>query len=125
MRVASAPTEVNIGYRPMPKQQEFHGSAAKYRCFDGGFGNGKTSAGCVEAIMLSLEYPGTEGVICRKTRPELLATTMKTFWEGGGGDPDAGDFTGIPQELVRSHNKSESVIKLIPFGTGRWTSLRS
>jgi phage terminase large subunit len=107
------PVVINMSYSALPKQAEFHGSNAKYRFFGGGFGNGKTSAGVAEALALSIEYPGTVGVIMRKTRPELLATTMLTFWEGGGGDPDSGDFTGCPQELVKSHNKSQSKIELI------------
>jgi hypothetical protein len=113
VRVQQEPVELTLTYKPLPKQGKFHGANAKYRAFGGGFGNGKTSAGCVEALALSLEYPGTEGVICRKTRPELLATTMDVFFNGGGGDPDAGDFTGCPQELIRSHNKSQSKVTLV------------
>lgn len=105
--------DITLSYRPMPKQNAFHGQATKYRLFTGGFGNGKTSAGCVEALALSLEYPGTLGLICRKTRPELLSTTMDVFWNGGGGDPESGDWQGIPQELVRSHNQTKSLITLV------------
>jgi hypothetical protein len=100
-------------YQPMPKQAEFHAAPGKYRFFGGGFGNGKTSAGCAEALALALEYPGSTGLIARKTRPELIATTMHTFFNGGGGDPDAGDFTGCPEALIKRHNKSQSRIELI------------
>jgi hypothetical protein len=115
MKLASPqePVTIEMSYRALPKQAEFHSSNAKYRFFGGGFGNGKTSGGVAEALALSIEYPGTVGVIMRKTRPELLATTMDTFWNGGGGDPESGDFTGCPQELVRSHNQSQSKITLI------------
>lgn len=109
----AAPTEVTISYKPLPKQGEFHGMSKKYRFFVGGWGNGKTSAGCVEALMLALEYPGCVGLICRKTRPELKATTMHHFFNGGGGDPDSGDYTGCPQELIRSFNKTEGKLTLI------------
>jgi hypothetical protein len=105
--------EVSLPYNPLPKQREFHGSAAKYRAFGGGFGNGKTSAGCFEAFMLSMEYPGTEGLIARKTRPELKATTQAVFFKGGGGDPERGDWTGCPQELIQSFNKTEGKLTLI------------
>jgi hypothetical protein len=113
MSVGAAPLKLEIKYTPMPKQNQFHGANGKYRFFGGGFGNGKTSAGCAEALFLALEYPGSTGLIARKTRPELIATTMHTFFNGGGGDPDSGDFTGVPQELIRQHNKSQSKITLI------------
>lgn len=108
----AAPLEIEIPYQPMPKQAEFHGSNAKYRFFGGGFGNGKTSAGCAEAFALAMEYPGCTGLIARKTLPEVKATTLQTFLHGGGGDPRT-DWPGVPQELIRSHNKSDKRITLI------------
>jgi hypothetical protein len=113
LAVKPKPVELELSYQPLPKQKEFHGSAAKYRAFGGGFGNGKTSAGCFEAFMLAMEYPGSTGLIARKTRPELKATTQDVFFNGGGGDPDAGDYTGCPQELIRSFNKTEQKLTLI------------
>jgi len=110
--IHTEPIEVVIKYDPLPKQRELHVSPKKYKFFGGGFGNGKTSAGCAEVFTLALEYPGCAGLISRKTRPELLATTMETFWNGGGGNPDT-DWPGCPQEAVRSHNKSQSRIELI------------
>jgi phage terminase large subunit len=112
LRVESKPIEVTLNYDPLPKQGEFHGSNAKYRAFGGGFGNGKTSAGCAEAFFLSMEYPGTVGLISRKTRPELKATTQETFFNGGGGVVDT-DWTGCPQELIRSFNKTEGKLTLV------------
>lgn len=113
----AAPLEIKIGYEPLPKQAEFHAMAAKYRLFVGGVGNGKTSAGCFEAFALSMEYPGSMGLICRATRPELKATTQKTFFEGGGGDPDRGDWAGCPHELIRKFNKTEQKLTLINGST--------
>lgn len=107
------PVEIDLAYKPMPKQGEFHGLSKKYRFFVGGWGNGKTSCGCAEALMLALEYPGSTGLIARKTRPELKATTQETFFHGGGGDAKKGDFEGCPQELIRSFNKTEQKLTLI------------
>lgn len=112
MKVDTKPIEVRIDYDPLPKQGEFHGANDKYRAFGGGFGNGKTSAGCAEAFFLSMEYPGTVGLISRKTRPELKATTQDTFFNGGGG-ASATDWKGCPQELIRSFNKTEGKLTLV------------
>lgn len=112
----TSPTEsvtVSISYVPNEKQAEFHGLPHKYRFFVGGWGNGKTTAGCAEAFQLMIEYPGSTGLIARKTLPELKATTLKQMLHGGGGDPNAGDWTGIPQELIRRHNKSDKEVWLI------------
>lgn len=113
MRAAAAvePVDINIPYKPKPKQAEFHALSAKYRLFIGGWGNGKTSGGCAEAFALAMEYPGCTGLILRKTRPELKATTEDQFLNGGGG-PE-GDWTGVPQELIRKHNKTDNFLELI------------
>lgn len=63
--------------------------------------------------MLALQYPGSTGLICRKTRPELKATTQHHFFNGGGGDAAKGDFTGCPQELIKTFNKTEGKLTLI------------
>lgn len=66
-------------YRPLPIQQAFHQSRARYRSYIGGFGSGKTCAGAVEAIIQSLEYPGKhgQGLVARYEYAELLSTTWK------------------------------------------------
>lgn len=112
MKVQGKPVEVKLGYAPMPKQGKFHGLDHKYRFFAGGWGNGKTSAGCAEAFMLAMEYPGCTGLIARKTRPELKATTQDQFFNGGGSGL-ATDWPGCPEEVIRSFNKSEQRLTFI------------
>lgn len=107
-----APIEIHLPYTPLPKQAEFHGLQAKYRLFIGGWGNGKSSAGCAEAFFLATEFPGSVGLIMRKTRPELKATTEHQFFNGGGGNPKT-DWTGIPEEMIKSYNRSENKLTLI------------
>lgn len=108
----SQPISIELNYKPLPKQGDFHGLSAKYRLFVGGWGNGKSSAGCAEAFILAMEYPGSVGLIMRKTRPELKATTEHQFFHGGGGNPKT-DWTGCPEELIKTHNKSENKLTLI------------
>jgi phage terminase large subunit len=112
MKIQQKPIEIAVAYDPLPKQAEFHGCNARFRAFGGGFGNGKTAAGCAEAFFLAMEYPGSVGLICRATRPELHATTQHVFFNGGGGKVDT-DWTGIPQELIRNFNKTQNRLEMI------------
>lgn len=70
---------VAFEYKPLPIFVPFHASEAKDRSVIGGFGSGKSTAGCAEAIALGLEYPGVEILVTRKTAPALRDTTEKTF----------------------------------------------
>lgn len=87
-------------YEPLPKQLEFHKSQAKYRCFLGGFGSGKTKAGVWESIQLCLEHPGNIGLIARKTYQELNDTTWHTLLEE------------IPEEIVYTYYRKQMRIIL-------------
>lgn len=102
--------EVRITYKPNPKQVKAHTLAAKYRGFCGGWGNGKTTWGCVEFFTTLLEFPGTRSILARKTRPELKATTWDMLINGD--NAEAGGWNGIPKECIRQYNKSDLYIKL-------------
>lgn len=85
-------------YTPYPKQRLFHESDAYLRAYLGGFGAGKTMAGCWEAIDVSLAYPGNLGIIARRTYRELEDSTKRTFFEV------------CPPELIRKiSGRNESV----------------
>jgi hypothetical protein len=101
---------VNLPYQPNPKQQEFHGLKAKYRGFCGGWGNGKTTSGCVEFFLRLIEYPGTNAIVSRKTRPELKATTWDMLVNG---DTQDTGWTGIPKNTIRTYRVSDLYIELI------------
>src|SRR6266849_3036609 len=47
--------------------------------FDGGVGNGKTTAGIMKLLFLACEFPGSRWVIARQTYKDLMNTTKKTF----------------------------------------------
>lgn len=65
---------------PLPKQEEFITSNSRFTCYSGGWGSGKTFAGCLRGLMLS-SYPKNFGLIGRLTYPELRDTTRRTFFE--------------------------------------------
>jgi hypothetical protein len=110
-KVSRGTQNLELGYKPLPKQSEAHALKAKYRGFCGGWGNGKTSWGCVETFIRLMEYPGTRAIVARKTRPELKSTSWDMLLNGDPGHPHA--WTGIPQEAIASYNKSDLVIELV------------
>lgn len=82
-------------YTPLPKQRIFHESPAKYKCYMGGVGSGKTTALVWEVILLSMEYPKNYGLVGRYTYPELRDTTMYEF------------FNICPDILIQDYVKTE------------------
>lgn len=90
-------------YQPLPRQAIFHESDAKYKCYMGGVGSGKTTALVMEALILSLEYPGNYGLIGRYTYPELRDTTMYEFFNV---------LNQLPDSLVKEWRKTENKLTL-------------
>ena len=104
---------VQVSYRPMPKQAQAHKLVAKYRGYCGGWGNGKTSWGCVETVARLSEFPGTKAIVARKTRPELKSTTWDMLLNGDPDpDPLRHPWTGIPKQMIKTYNKSDLYIQL-------------
>lgn len=73
--------DLAAGYTPLPAQEKFHQSPAKFRLYSGGFGSGKSVCGCREAILTAWMYPGSLGAISRLRAKDLELTTQRTFWE--------------------------------------------
>jgi len=109
-RVRRGEATIEVTYSPLPKQAEAHGLKAKYRGFCGGWGNGKTSWGCVETFARLMEFPGTRAIVARKTRPELKSTSWDMLLNGDPGHPNA--WTGIPTQAIANINKSDLIIEL-------------
>jgi len=65
---------------PTPKQTDFIFSSKKFTCFSGGYGSGKTLAGCMRGLLLSQE-PNNFGLVGRNTYVELRDTTQRSFFE--------------------------------------------
>lgn len=74
-----------------PKQFRFFWCPSKYPAYIGGMGSGKSHIICLRGIYTSLMYPGTHGLLMRATYPQLMDTTVETFfkichyfgWENG------------------------------------------
>ena len=66
---------------PSPKQAQFFRSTAKYVCFGGARGGGKSWAVRVLAVMYALKYPKYKVIIIRKTYPELLHNHIRPLQE--------------------------------------------
>lgn len=100
---------VELLYEPLPKQALFHSSPARFRCYAGGFGSGKTKCGAAEVIKLALKYPNNLGLVGRMTYPELRDTTRKELLEFPVG-VDGVETTLVNSPLVSNWNKSENCL---------------
>src|SRR3990167_301454 len=88
-------------YNPLPKQESFHKSLAKFRLYIGAWRAGKTFAGCQEAYTHSFVYKKNCGVIFRRDYTDLRDTTMKTFFEV------------VPPDDIKDFNKTEHKVTLL------------
>jgi hypothetical protein len=89
---------VDLGYTPFPKQQQFHGSPAKYRLFGGAAGPGKSKALLMEAILQADDHPGANTLLLRRTFSELEQSLLLYFRRD------------VPRELYKSFNDSKHVV---------------
>src|SRR5487761_2147385 len=91
--------ERGIEYHPLPSQQRFHESEARFKGFSGPIGSGKSAALCQEAIRMSYMNAGRTGLIGAPTYPMLRDSTLATLIE-------MLDDNEVPFEL----NKSDFVL---------------
>lgn len=95
-----------IRYVPLPSQQRFHESTARFKGFSGPVGSGKSQALCQEAIRCSYLNKGRLGLIGAPTYPMLRDATLATFTE-----------TLIENGLPYEFNKAESVLTFKDTGS--------
>ena len=73
--------ERGIEYHPLPSQQRFHDSGARFKGFSGPIGSGKSQALCQEALKLTYLNPGRTGLLGAPTFPMLRDATQATLIE--------------------------------------------
>lgn len=95
-----------IKYTPLPSQQKFHDSGARFKGFSGPVGSGKSQALCHEAIRLSYINAGLLGLIGAPTYPMLRDATLTSF-------------TALlrDNDIPYDFNKSESVMTMKDSGS--------
>jgi hypothetical protein len=73
--------ERGIEYHPLPSQQRFHESRARFKGFSGPIGSGKSQALCQEALKLAYLNPGLTGLLGAPTFPMLRDATQAALIE--------------------------------------------
>ena len=107
------PQEKQFHIEPTPTQEKFVFSDKKFSCFSGGWGNGKTTAGCLRSLVLS-SYPNNFGLVGRLTYPELRDTTRRSFFEicpPDFYDPSEGGEWRISENHLKFKNGSEIIFR--------------
>lgn len=110
------PTRINLEdfFKPLPKQEEFIRSKARFRCLLGGVGSGKTYPGCIEALRQSFLHRANFGLIGAQTYPLLRDTTMRQFLEICSEiDAKLKELNPKAPSIILNHNKAEDRIVFI------------
>lgn len=95
-----------VVYRPLPSQEQFHRSPARFKGFSGPVGSGKSQALCQEAIRLAYINAGRTGLLGAPTYPMLREATQATLIE-------ILETNRIPYE----HHRAENVLVLKDTGS--------
>src|ERR1700675_2670876 len=66
--------EFDLCYYPFPRQNDFHGSEARYRLFGGAAGPGKSKALLMEGVYQAHLLPNVNTLLLRRTFSELEQT---------------------------------------------------
>jgi PBSX family phage terminase large subunit len=83
---------------PTAQQQKFIDASEREQLYGGAKRGGKTVAGAMKAVLLSIMFPGNRGLIGRKDMTDLKDTSLTTF------------FDICPPELILDHHKGDRKI---------------
>ncbi|MGA9570625.1 MAG: phage terminase large subunit [Candidatus Acidiferrales bacterium] len=97
-----------LGYKPFPKQRQFHTSPAKYRLFGGAAGPGKSKALLMEAVVQALDHPNVNTLLLRRTFPELETSLLHYFRRN------------VPCELYVAFHESKHLVEWANGSTTRF-----
>lgn len=91
-------------------QTEFFNLTKRHQCFSGGYGNGKSYAASLKALLLLTTFPKYRVAICRYSTVDLKRSTMSTFFKICPPelyDPKAGGNRADSLNYLRLINGSE------------------
>lgn len=92
--------ELPLDLTKLPTQTAFMSDHEyRFRAYGGGYANGKTSAGCVLAVLLSHFVPDNRGFIGRWDGKELRQSTMAEF------------FRICPPQMIEKRNDQQGLIR--------------
>jgi hypothetical protein len=105
--------EREIEYHPLPSQQKFHASKARFKGFSGPIGSGKSQALCHEAIKLSYVNPGRTGLVGAPTYPMLRDATQAALLEILNRNHIPYELNRAEQCLVMQETKSKILFRAV------------
>ena len=100
-----------IAYRPLPSQQKFHDSKARFKGFSGPIGSGKSQAVCHEAIRLSYLNQGRMGLLGAPTYPMLRDATQAALFEILDGNKIPFDHSKAENTLIMRDTRSKILFR--------------
>jgi len=93
------------------KQEQFFYCTKRNICFSGGYGNGKSYAGCQKILFLLSQFPKYRVAILRASSADLRRTTMSTF------------FKLCPPAIIDNRADSRNYLRLINGSEVFWLHL--
>ena len=97
---AATALELPLDLTKLPTQTAFMADHEyRFRAYGGGYANGKTSAGCVLAVLYSHFIPDNRGFIGRWDGKELRQSTMAEF------------FKICPPQMIEKRNDQQGLLK--------------